>query len=161
VGKSVGVQTIIVGYDGSERAERALERAAEIASAFGSRLIVLAAVADPGPSLADPSIMPVGGMVPLPTPIESVDPREREEREEQARRQLERARSVLAPRRVDADYVSAVGDPAESLLRAAEERGAELIVVGSREHGFLERLVGRGVDEQLARSAQCDVLLVH
>jgi nucleotide-binding universal stress UspA family protein len=151
------MQTIIVGYDSSERAERALERAAEIATAFGSRLVVVA-VAAPGPSSADPSIMPVGGMVPLPPPAATVDPLEREEH---ARRQLERARRVLAPRRVDADYVSAVGDPAESLLRAADERAADLIVVGSREHGVLERLLGGGVDEQLARSAQCDVLLVH
>jgi nucleotide-binding universal stress UspA family protein len=151
------VQTIIVGYDSSEAAERALERAAEIATAFGSRLIVVA-VADPGPSLADPSMMPVGGVAPLPPPVEPVDP---SAGEAHARRQLERARTLLAPHRVDVDYVSAVGDPAESLLRAADERTADLIVIGSREHGFLERLLGGGVDEQLARSAHRDVLLVH
>lgn len=151
------MQTIIVGYDSSERAERALERAAELAAAFGSRVIVVA-VAEAGPRSTDPAIMPVGGMGPVPPPAATVDPLEREEH---ARGQLEGARSVLAPRRVDAEYVSAVGDPAESLLRAAEDRAADLIVVGSREHGFLERLLGRGVDEQLARSAHCDVLLVH
>lgn len=97
-------------------------------------------------------------MCPLPPPVEPVDPIAGEEH---ARRQLERARSVLAPHRVDADYVSAVGDPAESLLRTADERAADLIVVGSREHGFPERLLGGGVDEQLARSAHCDGLLVH
>jgi nucleotide-binding universal stress UspA family protein len=41
------------------------------------------------------------------------------------------------------------------------EREADLIVVGSREHSFLDRLLGRHVDEAVAAHAGCDVLLVH
>jgi nucleotide-binding universal stress UspA family protein len=76
-------------------------------------------------------------------------------------RMLERARGALSARGIDADYVSAVGDPAEVLLQAADERDADLVVVGSRERGFLERLLGDGVDEKLARTTRRDVLLVH
>ncbi len=43
----------------------------------------------------------------------------------------------------------------------ADQRDADLIVVGSRERGFLERLLGRSVDEAVARRAERDVLLVH
>ena len=43
----------------------------------------------------------------------------------------------------------------------AEQRDADLIVVGSREHGFLDRLLGRSVDESVARRSERDVLLVH
>jgi nucleotide-binding universal stress UspA family protein len=83
------------------------------------------------------------------------------EPDELAERQLERARRALLGRSVDADYVVEFGDPAERLLELAEQRGADLIVVGSREHGFLERLLSRPVDESVARRSERDVLLVH
>jgi nucleotide-binding universal stress UspA family protein len=96
--------------------------------------------------------------MPLPEyPPESQPP----EPEELARRQRERARMSLASRRVEAEYVVEVGDPAERLLDVADERDADLIAVGSREHGFLDRLLGHGVDEAVARRADRDVLLVH
>jgi nucleotide-binding universal stress UspA family protein len=36
-----------------------------------------------------------------------------------------------------------------------------VIVVGSREHGFVERLVGTGVDQLVARGTDRDVLAVN
>ena len=74
---------------------------------------------------------------------------------------LERARRFLAPRRVDAEYVGEIGDPAERVLEVAEDRDADLIVVGSGGHGLLERLFGHSVDAKLARRTQRDILLVH
>jgi nucleotide-binding universal stress UspA family protein len=62
---------------------------------------------------------------------------------------------------VEAEYVVELGDPAERLLEVADQRNADLIVVGSCERGFLERLRGRSVDEAVARRSERDVLLVH
>jgi nucleotide-binding universal stress UspA family protein len=161
-------KTIVVGYDGSDPAERALARAAELAEALAARLVVVSVsrparvvVTVPAPELEGvltPS--PLGGPVPVgPTPpVEAERP---DEAEEIAERQLAQARMTLAPRGLEADYVTAVGDPAERLLQAAEERDAELVVVGSREHGFLERLLARPVDEEIAKRTDRDVLLVH
>ena len=163
------MKTIVVGYDGSDAAERALVRAADIARAFSARLVVvtvsqLATVPAPV-SAFEPTAGPVppavpgpvspGGTVPLPEPVALRDA------EELARRQLERARGSLASRNVEAEYVVELGDPAERLLEVAEQQDADLIVVGSREHGFLERMLVRPVDEALARRAERDVLLVH
>jgi nucleotide-binding universal stress UspA family protein len=67
----------------------------------------------------------------------------------------------LASRSIASEYVVELGDPAERLLETADQRDADLIVVGSREHGFLERLLGRPVDEAVARRSERDVLLVH
>jgi nucleotide-binding universal stress UspA family protein len=161
------MRTIVTGYDGTEHAERALARAAELAQALGAKLVVVSVGHPPRmavtePMLADATLVPgaagpltTHGTVPLPSsPPEAEDPSE-------ALLLLERARGFLVPRRVEADYVAELGDPAERLLDVAEERDAELIVVGSRERGLLERLLGHHVDEKLARRAHRDVLLVH
>ena len=164
------MKTIVVGYDGSDAAERALGRAADIAQVFSARLVVVS-VSDsatvpatsgfePTAELVPPAVAgPVapGGTVPLPKPVAV----SAQEPEELARRQLERARMSLASRKVETDYLVELGDPAERLLEVADQWDADLIVVGSRERGFLERLLGHSVDEAVARRAERDVLLVH
>lgn len=163
------MDTILVGYDGSDGAERALARAADLAEALSARLVVasitpfpaMAPVLEPqGPMLlpgAGPGPPATGGTVPL-----SELERERvADSKELAQHVLEQARTALAQRRVEADYVADVGMPPERLLEIAEQRHADLIVVGSREHGFIERLLTRPVDEAVARKAARDVLLVH
>jgi nucleotide-binding universal stress UspA family protein len=161
------MDTIVVGYDGSKQAERAVVRAAELAQALRARLVVVsvapqrsptAPLAEVGPvEVPIPAAPgPIGAGVPAPVPEEpQPDP------EELAQHQLGRARRSLAGRDVDAEYVAEIGDTAERLLAVAEEREADLLVVGHREHGFLEHLLGRPVDETVAKRAGCDVLLVH
>jgi nucleotide-binding universal stress UspA family protein len=163
------MQTIVVGYDGSEAAERALRRAAEMAEAFSARLVVVSvsrpayapspvSAFEPTVELVPPAVagpVATGGTVPPPEPGPQPEP------EELARRELERARMSLARRTAETEYVVELGDPAERLLEVADRRDADLIVVGSREHGFLERLLGRPVDEAVARRSERDVLLVH
>lgn len=162
------MKTIVVGYDGSDEAERALRRAADIAEAFSARLVVVSVsgfapapvfALEPGAEVIPPAVggpAAVGGSVLLPEPAPSApDP------EELARGQLEQARMSLAGRNVETEYVVELGDPAERLLDVAAARGAELIVVGSRQHGFVGRLLARPVDETVARRSERDVLLVH
>jgi nucleotide-binding universal stress UspA family protein len=161
------MQTIIVGYDGSEAAERALARAAELAEALAARLVVvsvsgLEGLPAPGvegiaPPLPMSGPLSIGGTIPVPeAAAESTS-----DLEERAQRRLQRARAALSGRQLEADYVARVGEPAETLLEVAEERDADLLVVGSREHGFVERLLARPVEEAVARRAERDVLLVH
>jgi nucleotide-binding universal stress UspA family protein len=78
-----------------------------------------------------------------------------------ARDRLEEARRLLAGRNVSADLVPSVGTPAEAIVRLAEERGADLIVVGTRHKRFLERLVEGSVLQDVLRRAGCDVLVVY
>jgi nucleotide-binding universal stress UspA family protein len=52
------------------------------------------------------------------------------------------------------------GDPALALLQAAEEEGADLIVVGSHGQSAIERFLLGSVSEKVLRHAQCSVLIV-
>jgi nucleotide-binding universal stress UspA family protein len=163
------MDTIVVGYDGSEASDRALLRAADLAGALTAGVVVVSVSTLPYVPVLSPGLVPESVIVPSPvsgpTPAEASMPfpgREQPpEPEELARLHLERARMVLASRAVDAEYVVEVGSPAERLLDVADQRDADLIVVGSRAHGFLERLLERPVDEAVARRSGRDVLLVH
>ena len=137
------MKTIVVGYDDSEPAKRALMRAAELVTAFKAKAVVISVA----PVLA-PAAHGVG-------PIDPADPPELH------REELKHAAALLEERGIEADYEVALGDPAGAILDLAEERGADMIVVGSRELGLIQRLLGQSVSEAVQRKAHCDVLIVH
>jgi nucleotide-binding universal stress UspA family protein len=72
---------------------------------------------------------------------------------------LERAKSSLVG--IDADYEARTGAADDALIEVADARGADLIVVGTREPGFLSRIFEGSVSRDLAKRAHCDVLIVH
>lgn len=137
------MKTIVIGYDETQPSKRALERAVELAQAFGSKLIVT-------------SVAPVLiGITRTAGPIDPVDT------VDDHREELADARSFLEGRNVAAEYVPAVGEPADTIVELAEERKADLIVVGTREPNVVERLLGQSVSQSVSRQAHCDVLIVH
>ena len=157
---------IVAGYDGSEQSERALARAATVAEALGSRLVVVSV----GSRRYMAGVEPIPNPEVVPTPIGPVSmapsPSEREMALRDAPPEeeflLEEARRFLGPRGVRAEYVGEVGDPADRLLAVAEARDAEMIVVGCPSRGLLDRLLfAHPIDEQLVRGTSRDVLLVH
>src|SRR5918994_2471221 len=157
------MNAIVIGYDGSGCADRALARAAELSHAFGAKLVVVS-VGRPTPVAAAPEMMVASGM-PVATGTGALATRAASalatDEPDDATLLLDRARRSLTPRPIEADFVAEHGDPVDRLLDVAEGRNADLIVVGCHQHGFLHRLLGHGVDEELARRAHCDVLLVH
>lgn len=137
------MKTIVIGYDETEAATRALARAADLAQAFGAKLIVT-------------SVAPVlvhvarggGAIDPADTPEEHVE-------------ELAHARAFLTERGIEAEYQPALGEPADTIVEVAESANADLIVVGTREPNVLQRLLGQSVSQAVARQARCDVLIVH
>jgi nucleotide-binding universal stress UspA family protein len=139
------MKTILVGYDETEPARRALERAAELATAFDAKVIVT--------SVAQALVGAVAAR--------GVGPYDPVDSPELHREELRHAAEFLGERGVQAEYTVALGDPATVILDLAEERHADLIVVGTREAGLLERLLDSSVSGAVQRKAHCDVLVVH
>jgi nucleotide-binding universal stress UspA family protein len=44
-----------------------------------------------------------------------------------------------------------MGDPATAIARLAEEHDVDLVVVGTRELGALQRLLGRSISQAVSR----------
>lgn len=137
------MKTIVLGYDGTEPAKRALARAAELAEAFGSKLIVA-------------SVAPI--LVGAGKTMGPVDPTDSPQDHVQ---ELREAKELLTGRNVEAEYVQGIGEPAHTIVEVAESRGADLIVVGTREPNLVLRLLGQSVSDAVAHEAHCDVLIVH
>lgn len=136
------MKTIVLGYDDSLEAGRAMRRTAEVAKALGGRVVVVSVA---------PILVPAGRGI---GPYDPVDPPERH---------LALARdaaSFLEEQGVEAEALDALGDAADAIVRVADERGADLVVVGATHHQHLARLLG-SVSDDVAHHAHCDVLLVH
>jgi nucleotide-binding universal stress UspA family protein len=142
---------IVVGYDDSDAARRALARGIEEARASKRDLVVV--------SVAEMTVDPEGPqnfgslddsparMIPL------VEPPELTTMFAHAREQIEAAR-------LSADYVWAAGEPASRIVDTAEEKKASLVVVGSHHHGFLARMMGGDVAGEVKRQFGADVIVV-
>jgi nucleotide-binding universal stress UspA family protein len=130
------MSTVLVGYDGHERSDQALDRAIEAARERNAKLVVLAVLELPfnpeGPQTFG-SIEPNAvDMIPLEEPPE-LEP------------VLARARARVEAAGLDAEYEWAAGDPTDSIVGTARDRKASLVVLGAHEHSWLGRLIGSDV----------------
>jgi nucleotide-binding universal stress UspA family protein len=131
---------IVVGFDGSDHAQRALERAADMAGE-GDQVVVVSA-AEPHARSAI-----TGGA--------HLDPSTTQHRHEAA----EKARAFLSERGIDAEIVEAQGDPGNAIIEAAE--GADLIIVGTRGLNPMQRILVGSVSSKVVHRAESDVLVIR
>lgn len=144
--------TIVVGYDGEQPAQRALERAIEQARADDAELLVVSVAEMPLNPEGSQNFGTLDGSPPSMMPL--LEPAELEPL-------LETARGKIEAAGLEADYVWAAGEPASAIVGAARDREAALIVLGSHHHGLLSRLMGGDVAAQVRKDAGCDVLVVE
>ena len=132
---------ILVAYDGSDEARRAVERAAEVARTGGHGVGVI--------SVAPVTASARGGAVDATSPPE------------EHRRMLDEARGLLEAQGINAELIEAVGHPAESIVTAAEEGDYDLVVVGSRGLSGVRRMLMGSVSSYVVTHAHTDVLVVR
>ena len=134
---------ILVGYDGSPTAQKALDIAFGMARSEDSKILVVAVARPPEPATR----VETAGIL--------------ESAEEHFDRDFERIGARARELDVDVDTVVMVGHPTEQLLHRAESEKADLIVVGRRGVSAFERMLVGSTSEKVLRYAHCPVMVVQ
>jgi nucleotide-binding universal stress UspA family protein len=141
-------RNVLVAYDGSDHAEKALREAIDIAAAGHGRLTVLTAVASPSRwTTATPETMVAARDLRL-------------ELEEHGQALLAHAAS-LVPDEVSVTTVLTHDPIRRAVLRCAERHCADLIVLGSRGRGALRAALLGSVSHYVLHHSRIPVLIVH
>ncbi len=146
----MNVSSILLPTDFSDCSRHAVPVAAEFARLLGARVICLHVV--------EPVVQPVG-WTPLAEPLPSAELGGR--LEETAARDLPAFSQSGEFEGLEVEDVIARGEPAAEIVRAAEERGAGLIVISSHGRAGLGRILYGSTAESVVRHARCPVLVVN
>ncbi|MFB3916335.1 MAG: universal stress protein [Terriglobales bacterium] len=132
---------ILVGYDGSDAAEKAVELALSLAVNMDSMVVVLAVAQPPEPPAAMETQAVVDGA------------------REYYEKTLRKIADAAKENGIQVTTAIAVGHAAEKIVRRAEQTHADLIVVGRRGRSTFEKVIMGSVSERVLRYAPCPVLV--
>jgi nucleotide-binding universal stress UspA family protein len=142
--------SIVVGTDGSDTARKAVAAAVDLAKQIGASLDIVSAY-EPVPQsrLREEARQAPEDMQWMINPREDVEATLRDAAEE-----LEEAG-------IEVETFAREGDPADAILDVAEERGADLIVVGNKGMTGAKRFLLGSVPNKVSHHAPCSVLIVR
>jgi nucleotide-binding universal stress UspA family protein len=140
-------RNILVGYDGSPHAERALDEAIDLAVASRARLTILTSVPRPQPWVF--TGLTAGPAMALTAELSNES------------EQILRRGSDRVPGDVPLTTVLERCPPVAALRKRMGEGGHDLVVVGSRGRGALRSALLGSVSRALQRGATVPVLVVH
>lgn len=135
------ISTVAVGTDGSPTAEEAVRQAADLARRYQAKLVLLSAF--PGAQ---------GFAAYAGIELEWVS-----SSQAQVKEMLEQHETALREEGIECESRSAEGDPADVLVRLAEECGADVLVIGNK--GMKRRMLG-SVPKEVTHKAECTVMVV-
>src|SRR5438046_4274740 len=142
---------IVVGTDGSDTAKEAVRQATELAKAVGGRILLVSAY-EPVPESRlrqERAEVPedVSWMVNPREDVQGVLDAEAEQIKESGVSSVE--------------TFAREGDPADAILDVAEEKGADLIVVGNKGMTGAKRFLLGSVPNKVSHHAPCSVLIIR
>src|SRR4051794_39378149 len=145
------ISSIVVGTDGSETADRAVQEAAALASQLGAAIDIVSAYApNANQRLSEEALQAPEDLQWKLTGREDVDAKLRD-----AKKLAEEAGVS------DVNVHAREGDPADAILDVAEERGSDLIVVGNKGMSGAKRFLLGSVPNKVSHHAPCSVLIVR
>jgi nucleotide-binding universal stress UspA family protein len=139
--------TVLVGTDGSDRAERAVHAAVDVAKGQGARLVIAAAYREGErhrESVTSASAVAVGN---LRDAAEQMLMRSARHAEEQGLSGVE--------------WEARAGDPADVIIDIAAERDIDLIVLGNKGMTGARRYLMGSVADKVSHHAPCSVMIVR
>jgi nucleotide-binding universal stress UspA family protein len=133
--------------DGSEQSDRAAALAASLARTYDARLVLVTVVRPPE------GWWGVTGEPPTPAALS-------EALITGQQRILAEVEKNIDLTNVDHTTVEELGDPTSAILALCERERADLLIVGRRGAGVVERMVIGSVADRLAHHARCPLLIV-
>jgi nucleotide-binding universal stress UspA family protein len=143
--------SIVVGTDGSDTAKEAVRQAAELAKSLGANVLLVSAY-EPVP---ESRLRQERNEVPTDVSW-MVNPREDVQAvlDEEAERLKATGVAVV-------ETYAREGDPADAILDVAEEKDADLIVVGNKGMTGARRFLLGSVPNKVSHHAPCNVMIVR
>ncbi len=143
-------RSIVVGTDGSETAQEAVRQAIWLAKEVGGSINLVSAYQPvSNVRLREEARDAPADIAHSVNPHEDVDA------------VLAEASEVVQAAGVPVEVYSREGDPADALLDVAEERGADLIVVGNKGMTGAKRFLLGSVPNKVSHHAPCSVLIIR
>ena len=133
------LKKILFATDFSEISQAALAYATSLARDTGARLMIVH-VEEPPAAYAAGEMLVIQPQVPNP--------------------ELGRMLAKIAPGGLRYEHQHLIGNPADEIVRVAEENNVDLIVIGTHGRKGLSRLLTGSVAELVLRHARCPVLAV-
>jgi nucleotide-binding universal stress UspA family protein len=147
------IRNILLGVDGSENSDRALDFALDLAEKFNASILILnvseslAMGAVPGESL----VYSGGNTAVFGTDLRKIH-------DEILSRSVARAKAVKPNLAVSSMLKE--GDPALEIVNTAKEGGFDAVVVGHKGLGKMKELFLGSISEKVAHLAPCPVIIV-
>jgi len=141
--------TIVVGTDGSDTAAQAVRQAVDVASALGANLELVTAYAPVSEQRLRAERREA------PADVRATNPRQ--EVESSLAEAAEEARAAG----VGVTTHARQGDPADAIIEVAEERKADLVIVGNKGMTGAKRFLLGSVPNKVSHHAPCSVLIVR
>jgi nucleotide-binding universal stress UspA family protein len=141
--------TIVVATDGSDTAAQAVRQAVDVASALGAKLELVTAYA----AVSEQRLR--SERREAPADVRATNPRQ--EVESSLAEAAEEARAAG----VDVTTTARQGDPADVIIEVAEERKADLVIMGNKGMTGAKRFLLGSVPNKVSHHAPCSVLIVR
>lgn len=156
------MKQLLAAVDLSAATTAVIDQAAKLSKALDTKLWVLHVATDEAQAMAyeatqftdyTPGFTAMPGDVQLARDI-SAEEIKREHSE------LLNISAGLRNQGVEAQAILLKGQPADLILKKAEELNADIIILGSHNHGLLHKALLGSVSETVVRQAPCNVLMV-
>jgi len=142
--------TILVAVDGSESSDEVYDMAAQLAKLTNGKLIIVHVVVPP---------LPLGGGLFYPD-VSGID-KIRIDLEEAGRRVLQNySEKSTNEYKIAVETILAQGYPPDAIIREADAKGADLIVVGSRGFSVAKQFFIGSVPNSVLHHSSIPILLV-
>jgi nucleotide-binding universal stress UspA family protein len=147
------MSTVLLTTDGSDLATAAMAKGVELLGRE-HRFLALAVV--------PPAFVPAAAVSPMDSHPLVIDPDLEEEIESEDRAEsTQELKDLIAVLEVSAEPIVETGEPGPTICAIAARVGADVVVLGSHGHGWLQRVLLGSVSAHVLHHAPCPVLVMR